>query len=237
MHIWLGSTSPPATAMQRSWQMACKREVVQGPWKYCISSGLLREHMLGIPGCFPGDIMHWGSLNWTELVLALFRGTLQCEKPDSKDNWAWAVLKDEIWKAHGEAVAAATPYLPGSFDRLPHNPAEKNSSSYKAWEYLLYIVICIGPAALYSQWTMERPIGNLGQEIKLHSNPYVNLSERGLWRSQVNALKAMLPDLNPETKKLPRGSIDLGDRYVLLRARTSTDTFSKAKQDVSYVIT
>ncbi|KAJ7092160.1 hypothetical protein C8R44DRAFT_719616 [Mycena epipterygia] len=80
-------------------------------------------------------------------------------------------------------------------------------------------VIRLGPAALYSQWTMERTIGNLVQEIKLHSQPYANLSERGLRRSQVNALKAMIPDLHPEEQKLPRGSIDLGDGYVLLRAR------------------
>jgi hypothetical protein len=78
--------------------------------------------------------------------------------------------------------------------------------------------IRIGPAALYSQWTMERTIGNLVQEMKSDSQPYANLSARGLRRSQVNALKAMVPDLAPE-EKLPRGSIDLGDGYILLRAR------------------
>ncbi|KAJ7653464.1 hypothetical protein B0H17DRAFT_1147055 [Mycena rosella] len=253
-----------------------ERRKATGIAKPSLFSGLQREHMLGIPGCFPGDIMHWASLNWTELVLALFRGTLQCERPDSKDKWTWAVLQGDIWTNHGQAVADATPYLPGSFDRPP---------GYKAWEYLLYIVglapallhgvlpdahwkhlckglierhklaieyvsefeelyfqgmperihfvrqsvhvmthlalevICVGPAALYSQWTMERTIGNLGQEIKLHSNPYANLSERGLRRSQVNALKAMIPDLDPEDKKLPRGSIELEDGFVLLHAK------------------
>jgi hypothetical protein len=277
-----------------------ERRKETGISKPSILSGLPRKHRLGLPGCCPGDIMHWASLNWTELILALFRGTLECEKPDSKTQWLWAVLQGAIWKLHGQSVADSTPYLPGSFDRPPRNPAEKISSGYKAWEYLLYIVglapallhgilpdvewrhmckgvnvircfhqrkipveqiierhklaieyvaefetlyyqgmperihfirqsvhvmshlgpeaIRIGPAALYSQWTMERTIGNLVQEMKTDSQPYANLSARGLRRSQVNALKAMVPDLAPE-EKLPRGSIDLGDGYILLRAR------------------
>ncbi|KAJ7745021.1 hypothetical protein DFH07DRAFT_749135 [Mycena maculata] len=81
-------------------------------------------------------------------------------------------------------------------------------------------VIRLGPASLYSQWTMERTIGNLGQEIKSDSQPYTNLSERGLRRSQVNALKAMIPGLDPKEKEsLPRGSIELGNNFVLLRPR------------------
>ncbi len=64
---------------------------------------------------------------------------------------------------------------------------------------------------------MERTIGNLGEEIRQPSNPYANLSQRGLLRCQVNALKAMIPDLSPPQVSLPRGSIDLGHGYVLLR--------------------
>ncbi|KAJ7207714.1 hypothetical protein B0H12DRAFT_1034444, partial [Mycena haematopus] len=223
-----------------------------------------------------------------------------CEKPDSKDSWDWAVLKGEVWKEHGKSVAAATPYLPGSFDRPPRNPAEKISSGYKAWEFILYVIglapallhgilpdtewrhfckgvnvircfqqlrikveqiverhqlaceyasefetlyvqgmperihfvrqsvhvmthlapesLRIGPPALHSQWPIERTIGNLGQEIKSHSQPYANLSKRSLRRCQINALKAMIPDLDPQTKKLPHGAVDLGDGFVLLRA-------------------
>ena len=37
--------------------------------------------------------------------------------------------------------------------------------------------VCIGPPIISSQWTMERIIGNLGEEICQHSNPYANLSE------------------------------------------------------------
>jgi hypothetical protein len=140
------------------------------------------------------------------------------------------------------------PYLPGSFDRPPRNPAKKISSGYKAWEYLTYVfglgpavfrgilpdkywrnlcklvrgirliqqrsitkaqlleahgllfqfvlefeelyyqrkayrlhfcrqsihallhlvpeIIRLGPGIYYTQWAMERTIGNLGEEIK-----------------------------------------------------------------------
>ncbi len=269
--------------------------------KPSIFSGLSSDAFLGIPCCFPADQMHLISLNVTDLLLALFRGTLPCEKTDSKAEWHWAVLVGDVWKAHGCQVAACTPYLPGSFDRPPRNPAEKISSGYKAWEYLLYIFglgpllfyatplpeiyyrnFCklvrgvrlvlsrriprdnlrlsqrllvefvegyerlyyqqrtdrlhfvrqsihaiphmpgecerAGPQSTYTQWTMERTIGNLGQEIKQHSDPYMNLSERGARRAQVNALKAMIPYLDPDEHPLPRGAEDLGGGFVLLRA-------------------
>lgn len=79
-----------------------------------------------------------------------------------------------------------------------------------------------GPSGLYSTWTMERTIGNLGQEIKQPSNPYANLSMRALHRAQVNAITAMLPGLGEYTEQSPRGSQDLGDGYWLLPARERT---------------
>ena len=194
-------------------------------------------------------------------------------------------------------------YLPSSFDRPPHNIAEKLTSGYKAWEFLLYmyglgpgllygvlpeayytnycklvsgmrfmnqhkislsnlreacLVLCdfvtefeslycqrlptrihfvrpclhslvhlprevvrLGPPICSSQWTLERTIGNLGEEIKQHSNPFANLSQRGIRRAQVNALKAMILDLDLDrTVKgvLPHGSKDLGNGYILLCA-------------------
>jgi hypothetical protein len=66
---------------------------------------------------------------------------------------------------------------------------------------------------------MERTIGNLGEEIRQHSNPYANLSERGLQQCQVNTLKAMIPELVDEKPRIPRGAQDIGAGYVLLRAR------------------
>ncbi|KAG1853989.1 hypothetical protein F4604DRAFT_1591365 [Suillus subluteus] len=76
-----------------------------------------------------------------------------------------------------------------------------------------------GPPICYAQWTMERTIGNLGQEIRQPSNPYANLSREGLRRCQVNTLLSVLPELNEPPKGLPTGSVDLGDGYALLRKR------------------
>jgi hypothetical protein len=83
-------------------------------------------------------------------------------------------------------------------------------------------VLRLGPPVCSSQWTLERTIGNLGKEIKQHSNPFANLSQRGIRHARVNALKALIPDLEPdrmEKKDLPRGSKDLGEGFVLLHAR------------------
>lgn len=65
---------------------------------------------------------------------------------------------------------------------------------------------------------MERTIGNLGQEIKQHSSPFKNLSERGVLRAQLNALRIMYPVLDTPEKGLPRGAIDIGDGFQLRRA-------------------
>ncbi|KDQ57311.1 hypothetical protein JAAARDRAFT_178964 [Jaapia argillacea MUCL 33604] len=244
--------------------------------------------------------MHLIALNLTDLLLALWRGTLDCGRTDDRESWDWAVLKDEVWREHGEDVAGTTSYLPGCLQNPPRNPAEKMTSGYKAHEFLTYVfglgpallrrrlpqkywqhfcklvfairilhqrkiaaeqlrqahlrliefvleyellyyqrredrlhfcrqsihalthlapeVARLGPLVYYTQWTMERTIGNLGEEIKQPSNPYQNLSQRGLRRSQVNALKALVPELDPDTVPPIRGSLDLGGGYILLRA-------------------
>jgi hypothetical protein len=277
---------------------ACRLET--GISKPSIFLALPIYRSLGVPRCFSLDMMHLVSLNVPELLVLLWRGTLECDKTDNVRTWDWAVLQDDTWKTHGKAVAASTPYLPGSFDRPPRNPAEKISSGYKAWEYLMYIfglgpglfhnvlpekywknlcklvfgirivhqykiitedlrqahivlnefcdefellyyqrridrlhmirpcihllrhiaseVLRVGPLACSSQWTLERTIGNLGEEIRQPSNPFANLSQRGIRRAQVNALKAMIPSLEPPTNSLPSGAVDIGDGYVLLRA-------------------
>jgi hypothetical protein len=245
--------------------------------------------------------MHLPAINIPELLLGLWRGAFDCDKEDSRSTWTWAVLSGRTWKEHGMQVAQCTPYLPGSFDRPPCNPAEKSNSGYKAWEWLLYLyglglalfydvlplrywvnycklvfaiqviyqrkitkeqlveahqslnefadefeelyyqrkasrihfcrpsihtlrhlaaeVARMGPGICASQWTMERTIGNLGEEVKQHSNPFANLSQCGLRQSQVNALKSMIPDLKPPENNIPQGGLDLGDGYLLLRAR------------------
>ena len=93
--------------------------------------------------------MHLISLNLPDLLLSLWRGTIDCDKTDSCHTWDWAVLKGNKWKAHGKAVTDVTPYLPGSFDRPQRNPAEKINSSNKAWEFLMY-VFGLGPGLFYN---------------------------------------------------------------------------------------
>jgi len=199
---------------------------------------------------------------------------------------------------------AALPYLPSSFDRLLCNIAEKLTSGYKAWEFLLYLyglgpgllysilperfflnycklvmgiwlmnqhriteanvhdthlvlltfahefetiycqckktcihfvcpcmhslvhlpcgVLQISPPICSSQWTLKRTIGNLGKEIKQHSNLFANLLQHGIRHACINALMAIIPDLEGNQKSrgdLPWGSKDLQGRHVLLRMR------------------
>jgi hypothetical protein len=80
----------------------------------------------------------------------------------------------------------------------------------------------VGPTPLSSTWTMERLIGDLGSEIRQPSNPYQNLSQRGLRRCQINALIALFPFLDHTSKLPPQNSLDIGDGYQLLRAKERT---------------
>ena len=282
-----------------------KRRLETGITKPTIFLGVSSNCILGIPGCFGSDIMHLGSFNLADLLVSLWHGQLDNEKMDPITNWPWAVLQGNIWEEHRKAVAEATPYLPGSFDRPPRNIADKINSGYKAWEWLLYLyglapallygvlpqpyyshfcklvcamriiqqhnikttdliqaehllrsfayefetlyyqrridrlhfcrqsihallhlaseVVRLGPPICSSQWTMERTIGNLGEEIRQPANPYANLSQRGLLRCQVNALMAMIPDLQQSPPALPHGAIDLGGGFALLRAQDRYD--------------
>ena len=283
-----------------------------GLCKPSIFLGLDARHSSGLPGCLAIDHMHVIAINLPDLLIGLWRGTIDCDRDDSRLHWDWVVLTGDRWKAHGLDVALCRPYFPGSFDCPPRNPAEKISSGYKAWEFLLYLFglcpallygtlpqrywsnfcklvtgvrllqqraistaqlvaahrlllefteeyealyyqrkverlhfcrqsihalshlshdsIRLGPGNYTSQWTLERTIGNLGEELKQPSNPYANLANRGLRRSQIAALHAMLPDLDPDTHSLPRGAIDLGDGYILLRAREEHGGILRGKQ-------
>ncbi|KAJ7798489.1 hypothetical protein B0H14DRAFT_2617832 [Mycena olivaceomarginata] len=71
----------------------------------------------------------------------------------------------------------------------------------------------VGPGIIYSQWGMERTIGNLGEEIKQHSNAFANLAQRGIRRCQTSSLRKT---------HCPRGAADLGGGYALLRAMDTT---------------
>ena len=66
---------------------------------------------------------------------------------------------------------------------------------------------------------MEQSIGNLSEKIKQPSNPYKNLLHCAVCCCQVNALKGMIPDLEPSKDRLPQGAKPLGDGYCLLQAK------------------
>ena len=80
-------------------------------------------------------------------------------------------------------------------------------------------VFRIGPGACSSQFTLERTIGNLGEEIRQPSNPFGNLCQLALRRSQLNALIAICPELMNDGTRRPQGSEDVGDGYIFLRPR------------------
>ncbi len=115
-----------------------ERRLETGLSKPSLFLGIASNCRLDIPVCFPIDLMHLVALNVPQLLLSLYRGKLPGNKKD-KESWTWAVLQGDVWTSHGALVAKAAPYLPGSFDKAPRNPAEKISSGYKAWEYLIYV--------------------------------------------------------------------------------------------------
>ena len=95
-----------------------KRRLQTGIVKPGIFLGLPRANILSIPRCFGYDIMHLISLNIPDLLISLWRGTIDCDKDDNRSTWDWAVLRGNTWTTHGKAVTSITPYLPSSFDRL-----------------------------------------------------------------------------------------------------------------------
>lgn len=82
----------------------------------------------------------------------------------------------------------------------------------------------LGPLILSDQFTTERTNGNLGEEIKQHSNAFFNYEERGLWRCQIDALRALIPDIEADSDRLPHCTRDLGDGFAF---RTAKDTAAR----------
>ncbi|XP_006460471.1 hypothetical protein AGABI2DRAFT_220514, partial [Agaricus bisporus var. bisporus H97] len=74
----------------------------------------------------------------------------------------------------------------------------------------------LGPPGIYAQWTMERLIGLLGQDLRLHSNPYANLREIAIQRCTVNSLYARYPTMDPTKSTLPHTARPLENNYFLL---------------------
>ncbi|TEB35323.1 hypothetical protein FA13DRAFT_1910292 [Coprinellus micaceus] len=94
--------------------------------------------------------MHLTVLNITDVLMKLFRGTLDLGPGDNKSRWGWAVLmEDKVWKQHGQLVEDFKEFLSSSIDRPPRNPAKKINSGYKAKEFLTYVYGML-PALLYN---------------------------------------------------------------------------------------
>ncbi len=88
----------------------------------------------------------------------------------------------------------------------------------------------LGPGSTYTQWPMERSIGNLTEEIKQPSQPYANLAEHGARRAQMNTLMSLLPDLIP-TPRSSHLAVDIGDGFVLSMADSCARSVSDVEQE------
>jgi hypothetical protein len=80
-------------------------------------------------------------------------------------------------------------------------------------------VVRTGPLIYYAQWTMERLIGLLEDDLHLHSNPYANIAHIAKRLCSRNALKALIPDLNIAERHLTDADVDCGGGLALLHPR------------------
>lgn len=55
-----------------------------------------RSYMLGLPYSTGSDIMHLAALNISDLMISLWRGTIDCTRPDDRSTWDWAVLQGDV---------------------------------------------------------------------------------------------------------------------------------------------
>jgi hypothetical protein len=121
--------------------------------------GFPQGHILGVPGSFPLDMFHVPALNAPDLLINLWRATLDCDTTDdgdSRDSWTWAefLRQTDLWREHGAKVGSARPYLPSWFDNPPRNPAEKLNTKFKGWEFMLYLY-GLGPMC-FQKYLAER---------------------------------------------------------------------------------
>ena len=113
----------------------------------CLDTGLSKQTIINrlhssleILDIFPLDIMHLINLNDFNLLLGLWCGTIKVYPSDKIELWDWCILVSNIWQAHGKTVALATLFISFSFGYAPWNSAEKINSSYKAWEFQIYLI-------------------------------------------------------------------------------------------------
>jgi len=77
-------TTISVTSLHRPMTVSTARDIEIGISKASIFSGLADCATLGLPLSAGSDIMHLGTLNILDLMISLWRGTLDCTKPDDK---------------------------------------------------------------------------------------------------------------------------------------------------------
>lgn len=83
------------------------------------------KRSLGVPLSITTDTMHLAG-NLSNLLISLWRGTIDVGTNDDHTTWDWAVLRDkDIWILHGKDIEDADKHLPGSYDHKPCNIAIK----------------------------------------------------------------------------------------------------------------
>ncbi|KAG6835779.1 hypothetical protein H0H93_014743 [Arthromyces matolae] len=156
-----------------------------------IFHGLPAKHRLPLPLGFPGDVMHVLTLNFGDLLPALWRGTFTCAESDNVRDWPWAKLRAvDVWQAHGIQVAETRQYLPGSYDRPPRNIALKISSGYKAKEWQGYLY-GLAPALLYEILPLEywQNFCKLVQAVRI-------LHQRSITRRQLQYAQTLVEEFH-----------------------------------------
>ncbi|KAG2058368.1 hypothetical protein BDR06DRAFT_980550 [Suillus hirtellus] len=194
-----------------------------GITKPSILLGLNPSHMLQVPVCFLTDIMHLAGL-LSDLLLSLWCGTMDCAASDNVDSWKWRVMHGDVWEAHGAATWKFQLYLFGLAPALTYGLLPEPYWLNYCRLIAGFRIICQHSQIILGQWELEfkelyyqchqdrihficpcahqvnhlitEAIQKGPPEIRQPSEPYANLSREGVHRSQVNALKAMLPELD-----------------------------------------
>ncbi|KAG2061617.1 hypothetical protein BDR06DRAFT_1042004 [Suillus hirtellus] len=168
--------------------------------------------------------MHIAAINTGDLLLPLWRGTFRAETTDDKSTWAWAKISSGYkaweWLLYLYGIALATLYgiLPepywSHFCRLArglHIMQQyhiSRSDLIEGHHHLLNFTDEF-EELYYQHW-----IDQLHFEIRLHnSSVYANLSQHAACHCQVNAIKAIIPTIEPSDNASPKGSLDISQGY------------------------
>ncbi|KZT40746.1 hypothetical protein SISSUDRAFT_1090039 [Sistotremastrum suecicum HHB10207 ss-3] len=146
---------------------------------YALGPGLLYD-------CFPGPLrIYWRNL--CKLIYGM-RIALQ-----------YVISKEECEKGHVAIVEFLEEFEELYYQRMSHRIHFCRPCLHGLTHIFPETDRC-GPLGCFSQWVLERLIGDLTSEIRQPSNPYQNLSQRGIRRAVVNALQSMYPPFDRRTQ-------------------------------------